>query len=168
MCSDQIGFFFASRRRHTIGALVTGVQTWLVRSALRRGLVAFGPIACSVAGSRDKEALLPDDDSTSLIGERLRFGSGFTADDHAKVTERLSALERRLSGYGDKVDLEISVKVRDTASQRVVLDCQIAGQPRSVATSTLPNLDDAITEVREDLIRQLNVLKTRSEPRRRT
>src|SRR3546814_7411641 len=63
--------------------------------ALRRGLVAFGPIACSVAGSRDKEALLPDDDSTSLIGERLRFGSGFTADDPAKVTERLSALERR-------------------------------------------------------------------------
>ncbi|HEY9559118.1 MAG TPA: hypothetical protein VIR58_20445 [Acidimicrobiales bacterium] len=111
---------------------------------------------------------MPDDDSTSLIGERLRFGSGFTADDHAKVTERLSALERRLSGYGDKVDLEISVKERDTASQRVVLDCQIAGQPRSVATSTLPNLDDAITEVREDLIRQLNVLKTRSEPRRRT
>src|SRR3546814_21049945 len=138
MCSDQIGFFFASRRRHTIGALVTGVQTWLVRSALRRGLVAFGPIACSVAGSRDKEALLPDDGSTSLIGERLRFGSGFTADDHAKVTERLSAPERRPSGYGDTVDLAISGKEREPPSQRGVLECQFAGPPRAGATSTLP------------------------------
>src|SRR3546814_12293681 len=73
--------------------------------ALRRGLVAFGPIACSVAGSRDKAALLPDDDSTSLIGERLRFGSGFTADDQDRkrvetgksVSERVDIGGRRIS-----------------------------------------------------------------------
>src|SRR3546814_17993731 len=74
--------------------------------ALRRGLVAFGPIACSLAGSRDKEALLPDDDSHILIGESLRVESGFPADDHAKVKDRLSPLARRLSGPGTKVPHE--------------------------------------------------------------
>src|SRR3546814_1593046 len=33
MCSSGI-FFFSSRRRHTRCALVTGVQTWLFRSAV--------------------------------------------------------------------------------------------------------------------------------------
>src|SRR3546814_14392479 len=33
-------FFFSSRRRHTICALVTGVQTWLFRSAERGDLAA--------------------------------------------------------------------------------------------------------------------------------
>src|SRR3546814_3848040 len=32
-------FFFSSRRRHTRCALGTGVQTWLFRSAPRRGIV---------------------------------------------------------------------------------------------------------------------------------
>src|SRR3546814_10080797 len=35
MCIFCVGFFFSSRRRHTRCALVTGVQTWLFRSAGR-------------------------------------------------------------------------------------------------------------------------------------
>jgi ribosome-associated translation inhibitor RaiA len=34
-----------------------------------------------------------------------------------------------------------------------------------VATSTRANLGDAISEVRDDLVRQLNDLKTRKEPK---
>lgn len=63
------------------------------------------------------------------------------------------------------VDMELSVKERGEASQRTVLEAWISGQTRVVATSSEPDLTQALNEVRGDLIRQLTDAKNRTEPR---
>ena len=67
----------------------------------------------------------------------------------------------------DAVDMELSVKERGTPSQRTVLQAWIAGSERLVATSEEPDLDTALTRVRDELIRQLTDAKNRTEPRHR-
>jgi ribosome-associated translation inhibitor RaiA len=107
-------------------------------------------------------------DSTDLstVEQRLRLGGGFHPDDRERVVGRLSQLEARLKAFRpDAVDLTISVKGRDKPDQRTVLECRIAGWPTMVGTSTKTDLSQAIAEVRQDLIRQLNSAKTRTEPR---
>ncbi|HEX6425075.1 MAG TPA: hypothetical protein VFZ79_16440 [Acidimicrobiales bacterium] len=112
---------------------------------------------------------MPDNDVTDEItAQRLRLGSGFSADEREAIVDRMGSLDRRLATFGAaRVDLELSVKERGMPSQRVVLECAIAGWPRSVATSTRTQIDDAVNEARDDLLRQLNDLKTRTEQRGR-
>lgn len=111
---------------------------------------------------------MPDDTTQTITARRLRLGTGFSADERDGIVERMTTLDRRLAGFGaERVDLELSVKERDTPSQRVVLECAIAGFPRAVATSTHPDIDDAVAEVRDDLVRQLNDMKTKVEQRGR-
>ncbi len=47
----------------------------------------------------------------------------------------------------------------------MTLECWIAGRSRLVATSSLRRLPAALAEVRDDLRRQLDDAKTRTEPR---
>lgn len=102
----------------------------------------------------------------SVTAEQLRLGAGFSAEERDGIVERMRGLDRRLATFPfEGIDLELSVKERDTPSQRVVLECWIAGWPRTVATSIRADLDEAVNEVRDDLVRQLNDLKTRTEPR---
>jgi ribosome-associated translation inhibitor RaiA len=103
------------------------------------------------------------------IQERLRIVPEFRTDEHPHILELLfGRLERRLSHWEpEQVELELSVKERDKASQRMVLECWIAGVPRMVATSTESDTDKAIVEVRDDLFRQLNRYVTRREDARK-
>jgi ribosome-associated translation inhibitor RaiA len=100
----------------------------------------------------------------STVEESLRLGHGFRTEERGRVIERLGRLEHRLSGMRD-IDLEISVKDRDTRKQRMVLEARVPHWQPMVATSTELDLDDALAECREDLLRQLNDRKTRDEPR---
>jgi ribosome-associated translation inhibitor RaiA len=103
------------------------------------------------------------------IQERLRIVPEFRSDEHSRIIELLfGRLERRLSHWEpEQVELELSVKERDKASQRMVLECWIAGVPRMVSTSTESDIDKAIVEVRDDLFRQLNRYVTRREDARK-
>ena len=103
------------------------------------------------------------------IQDRLRIVPEFRSDERAGILEVLfGRLERRLAHWKpEQVELELSVKERDTPSQRTVLECWIAGVPRMVATSTESDLDRAVVEVRDDLFRQLNRYVTRREDSRR-
>ena len=105
----------------------------------------------------------------STFNERLRLVPEFRSDERDGIVEVLfGRLERRLEHWkAEQVELELSVKERDTASQRTVLECWIAGVPRMVATSTERDLDKAVVEVRDDLFRQLNRYVTRREDSRR-
>ncbi|MTV27304.1 HPF/RaiA family ribosome-associated protein [Nitriliruptoraceae bacterium ZYF776] len=106
----------------------------------------------------------------SIIEQRLRIVPEFRPEEYAQVTEILSGkLDRRLSRWdAEQVELELSVKDRDTNSQRAVLECWISGLPKFVATSTERDLDAAVTEVRDDLFVQINrhVDKTTDQRRR--
>jgi ribosome-associated translation inhibitor RaiA len=109
-----------------------------------------------------------EDDDRATVDSSLRLGSGFDADERAGVVAGWGSLTSRLGSFPrDTVELELSVKERATPSQRTVLEAWIAGSDRLVATSEEPDLDKALTEVRDDLIRQLTDAKNRTEPRNR-
>ncbi|MBY8850872.1 HPF/RaiA family ribosome-associated protein [Saccharothrix longispora] len=108
----------------------------------------------------------PEGEAT--IAQRLRLGTGFLASEHDWIAERLASLGSRLRSFrDDQVDLEISLKDRDGAEQRVTLECWINRTPRLhlVATSTERDLAAALGEVRNELVRQVDEAKTRTEPR---
>lgn len=104
------------------------------------------------------------------FSDRLRVVPEFRADEHDRVRELLldGKLGRRLSRWEPRdVELEISVKDRDTPKQRMTLECWISKVPRMVATSTRPDLEAAVLECRDDLHRQIDRFVTRKEAQRR-
>lgn len=102
----------------------------------------------------------------ATVEQNLRLGTGFAARERAHLVARLGRLDERLKTFGPgSTDLELSVKGRETRSQQVTLECWTGDLPRLVATSTEWDLDAAVAEVRDDLVRQLNDAKTREEPR---
>lgn len=108
----------------------------------------------------------PGGSPTSTIDRTLRLGGGIDPGERARIVDGWSALEHRLrSFHADQVDLQLTVKERDTASQRTTLEAWIAGFPRLVATSTRVDFDAALQEVRDDMIRLVSDTKQRTEPR---
>ena len=105
----------------------------------------------------------------SVYAARLRI----TAEFHEHEREHLAGLlfgrlDRRLMHWGpEQVDLLLSVKDRGTPSQRTVLECWITGVPHQVATSQETDVDRAVVEVRDDLVRLLDRYVTRREDARR-
>jgi ribosome-associated translation inhibitor RaiA len=104
----------------------------------------------------------------TVIAERLHLTTGFLASERDWIVRRLAALGPRLRSFQDtQIELEISLKERHGADQRVTLECWISRTPRLhlVATSSSRTLAVALNEVREELIRQVDDAKTRTEPR---
>ena len=95
---------------------------------------------------------MPDDpERRSVLQERLRLGTGFEESERSSVIERLGGLEKRLGSFPeDTLELELSIKERDGADQRLTLECWMAGQTRLVSTSANTPLERALIEVRDD------------------
>lgn len=104
--------------------------------------------------------------SPATLAECLRLGRGISPDERDDLLRRLAPLDHRLRSFrADGTSLELSVKDRDTAQQRVVLEGQFPRLGTVVATSDLRTFDDALMDVRADMIRRLDAAKTKSEPR---
>ena len=107
-------------------------------------------------------------DDPATVESSLRLGNGFAAEERDGIVAGWESLTTRLKSFPQgAVELEVSVKERGTPSQRTVLEGWIAGSDRLVATSEQADLGQALTEVRDDLIRQLTDAKNRTEPRNR-
>ncbi len=111
--------------------------------------------------------------SHDTIGEVLRLGGGFAADERAGIVATLSSLDSRLQSFSaGTVDVLLTVKDRDAAGQRTMLETWIAGTERVVAASTRDDLAAALLEVRDETIRQItdakNQTEARNNPRLRT
>jgi ribosome-associated translation inhibitor RaiA len=103
---------------------------------------------------------------TASVDISLRVGGGVRPDERPGIVDGFSSLDSRLRSFrSDAVDLELTVKERDTPSQRTTLEADISGWPRLVATSTQTTMSQALAEVRDDLIRQITDHKNRMEPR---
>lgn len=110
---------------------------------------------------------MPDTpEPTDVLRERLRLGTGFEESERSSVIERLRGLEKRLGSFPeDSLELELSIKERDGADQRLTLECWMAGRTRLVSTSASTPLDRALIEVRDDMVRQITDATNRREPR---
>jgi ribosome-associated translation inhibitor RaiA len=103
--------------------------------------------------------------STRILAERLRLGFGFGIADRHHALELLSSLERHLARWDpEKVDLEISVKDRRGSGQKVTLEAWLPKWPSLIATSTSRDLDHALIEVRQEMIRQIEDEKAKHGP----
>jgi ribosome-associated translation inhibitor RaiA len=104
--------------------------------------------------------------NTGILEERLRLGSGFGMAERTRVLRALAGLAPHLAGWNpEQVQLEVSMKDREGRGQRVTLEAWLSGWPHFVATSHEDDLDHALTEVRENLIRQIDDAKTRRRTR---
>jgi hypothetical protein len=105
----------------------------------------------------------------TTMKDRLRIVPEFRPDEYDRYRDLVFGnLGRRLKRWEpEQVELELSVSERDKNSQRTVLECWIAGLPKIVGTSTLPDLEKAVIEVRNDVRRQVNRWVTRREAERR-
>ena len=98
-------------------------------------------------------------DSLSLHGD-IRDGEVDMIVDH------WSKLDARLRSFdAGTVSIQLFVKERDTKSQHITLDVKIDGKNPLVATSSNTDFVQALNEVRDEMIRQITDMKTRSEPR---
>jgi hypothetical protein len=104
---------------------------------------------------------------TGTLDEHLRLGAGFAAADRPRILGALSALTPHLSGWEHDLDLEVSLKDTEGKDQKLTLQAWLGGRAHLVATSHERDLDDALAEVRRDLIRQIGDEKSRREPRQR-
>jgi ribosome-associated translation inhibitor RaiA len=115
-----------------------------------------------------KEIAMTDSAGTASLEANLRLGKGLKEQDRERVLRRLGGLDARLRSFRvDAVDLLLTVKERETPSQRTTLEATIANWPRLVATSVRAGLDEALAEVGGELVRQLTEVKTRREPAHR-
>lgn len=105
----------------------------------------------------------------SQFDDRVRIVPEFHPEEHDRYRETLfGRLERRLSRWQpEQVELELSVKDRDSNSQKVVLECWIAGVPKIVGTSKNTDLDRGVIEVRDDVWRQIDKFVTKKETARK-
>jgi ribosome-associated translation inhibitor RaiA len=104
--------------------------------------------------------------TTPTVADTLRFANGVTPAEYDHVFAVMARLDDRLRSFpAGTVDLQLSVKERDTPSQRTTLEAWIAGQQRLVATSEHSDFDAAVAEVRDEMIRQITDAKNRTEPR---
>lgn len=105
-------------------------------------------------------------ETPATVDEALRLGGGLREDERPGIVDQFASLDKRLRSYpSGTVELELTMKERDTPSQRTTLEAWIHGWPRLVATSTHTTFDQAVGEVRDDLIRQITDTKGRTEPR---
>jgi ribosome-associated translation inhibitor RaiA len=111
----------------------------------------------------------PSGVTVSDFRDRLRVVPEFLPEEYDKVKDVLfGRLDRRLSRWDPaQVELEISMKERETAQQRVTLECWIAGVPKIVGTSRQLDMDQAVIEVRDDVWRQIDRHVTKQEGQRR-
>jgi hypothetical protein len=97
------------------------------------------------------------------FADQLRVLPQFHPNEEAKLKDILfGRLENRLAHWHpEQVQLELAVKERGTKSQRMVLECSVAGRPKLVATSTEQDIDRAAVEVRDELWQQLDKVITK-------
>lgn len=112
------------------------------------------------------DAAEPGDEGFAPAGlDEVRLGDGFTEADRPRVLRRLHRLERRLRRFpAESTELEISVKDRETTSQKVTLEAWLPNMPHIVATSKEADLQAALIEVREDLWRQIDSAVNKRKP----
>ena len=103
--------------------------------------------------------------TSPTVADVLLLAHGVEPSERDHVVGALGRLDERMKSFAEgTVEMQLSVKERATASQRTTLELWVSGQPRIVATSNRTELDAALAEVRDDLIRQITDAKNRTEP----
>ncbi|MEZ5383572.1 MAG: hypothetical protein R2754_17460 [Microthrixaceae bacterium] len=106
-------------------------------------------------------------ENPATVRDCLQLAHGVAPSELDHIVDLWHRLDQRLLSFPQEaVELRLSIKERDTPSQHTTLEAWIARRDPLVATSNREGYDAALTEVRDDLIRQITDMKNRSEPRK--
>ena len=104
--------------------------------------------------------------TAGIVAANLRLEHGVAPAEFDHVVDVFGKLDHHLSSFEDRtIDLRLHVKERETPSQHTTLEAHVGDRPRFIATSSHTDFDQALAEVRDDLVRQLTDAKTLTEPR---
>jgi ribosome-associated translation inhibitor RaiA len=102
----------------------------------------------------------------ATVAESLSLHGDIHEGELDKIVDRWAKLDARLRSFdAGTVSMQLFVKERDSRGQHVTLDVKIDGHEPLVATSTESDFDRALNEVRDEMIRQITDLRTKTEPR---
>lgn len=128
----------------------TGLPAEVIEDRLRN--LGAEELGLGTGGTGEEQDV---DERASL--DLLRLSGEFDEGDRARIVERLSKLNRRLKKFpADGTDLHLTVKDRDSGGQKVTLEAWLPKFGHFAATSTEPDLRDALMDVREDMWRQID------------
>jgi hypothetical protein len=95
----------------------------------------------------------------------IKVGVGFVANERSHLVEILSTLGPHLGKWDpSNIDLEVSLHDRGGKEQRVTLRTILPGRSPLIAIAENPDIDCALSEVKRELIRQLEHQKSMREP----
>jgi hypothetical protein len=105
-------------------------------------------------------------DATPVLASSLRLAGGFRETELPHLLAVLAPLEKHLARWtADQVDLQLSVKDRDGPQQRMTIEAKAGGWPLLVANPADFDLDRALHEARDELIRQIEDERRRCIPK---
>ncbi len=105
-------------------------------------------------------------ENPATVTECLSLEHGVQPAERDHIEKLWRKLDTRLRSFrAEDVVLALFVKERDTPAQHTTLEATIARRDAVVASSRHVDLDQALIEVRDDLIRRLTDMKNQSEPR---
>lgn len=91
---------------------------------------------------------------TATIAECLRVHGSLTSEEFDELTQHWASLDHQLRSFdAGHVTMDLFVKDRDTASQHLTLQANVAGWPALVATTSEPDFSHALNVVRDEMIR---------------
>ncbi|MGB2922995.1 MAG: hypothetical protein WA944_09310 [Mycobacterium sp.] len=96
----------------------------------------------------------------------VHMGAGFVAKERPHVREALSSLRPHLGRSANDVSVEVSLQDRGRREQRVTLRTTLPGRPPLVAVAAGADLTRALQEAKNELIRQLEHVRTVRQPMR--
>ncbi len=102
----------------------------------------------------------------ATVADSLSLHGDIHDGDFDTIVDRWPKLDARLRSFdAGAVSIQLFVKERDTRSQHITLDVKVDGHNSLVAMSSSTDFDQALNEVRDEMIRQITDMKTKSEPR---
>ena len=105
----------------------------------------------------------------ATVADSLSLHGDIHDGDFDTIVDRWPKLDARLRSFDvGAVSIQLFVKERGTKSQHITLDMKIDGHHPLVATSSNTDFDQGLNEVRDEMIRQITDMRTKSEPRNNT
>ena len=102
----------------------------------------------------------------ATVADSLSLHGDIHDGDFDMIVDHWSKLDARLRSFDSgTVSMQLFVKERNTKSQHITLDVKIDGHNPLVATSSNTDFEQSLNEVRDEMIRQITDMKTKSEPR---
>jgi len=103
---------------------------------------------------------------TGILDQILHVSGGFSEAERQRLLDALAELAPHLSRWDPAdMELDVSVKQRDSKEQKVSIRAILPGYPTLVGTAVDRDLDRALADAKRDLIRQIEDEKKKRQPK---